>query len=138
MRLLEGLREKKRIGVNPYPFGFIGSTDTHMATPGAVSEYDTPYKFGVVREKLLSVGERPSEALSSGTQVGWRECGREENTRDAIFDALKNKRDVRNQRPTHRAEVLWKLGAWIPGYAPQPNFARGRLRGGGSHGRGPS
>ena len=41
--LLEGLREEDRIGVNPYPFGFIGSTDTHMATPGAVSEYDIPY-----------------------------------------------------------------------------------------------
>ena len=36
--LIEGLREAERIGVNPYEFGFIGSTDTHSATPGAAEE----------------------------------------------------------------------------------------------------
>jgi hypothetical protein len=31
--LVEGLREAERIGVNPYVFGFIGSTDTPLAYP---------------------------------------------------------------------------------------------------------
>ena len=32
--LIEGLREEQRIGVNPFRFGFVGSTDTHNASPG--------------------------------------------------------------------------------------------------------
>ena len=36
--LLAGLQERERIGVNPYPLGFIGSTDTHNGTPGNTNE----------------------------------------------------------------------------------------------------
>ncbi len=96
--LLEGLREKKRIGVNPYPFGFIGSTDNHMATPGAVSEDDIPYKFGTTTEKLLTVGDAkrgPAFWNPGGLAGVWAE----ENTRDAIFDALKRKESFATSGP---------------------------------------
>lgn len=120
--LLEGLREKKRIGVNPYPFGFIGSTDTHMATPGAVSEYDTPYKFGMVREKLLSVGKAQRGPLfwNPGGLAGvWAQ----ENTRDAIFDALKNRETFATSGPRI---VPRFYGSWAidPGICAAANFAR--------------
>ena len=120
--LLEGLREKKRIGVNPYPFGFIGSTDTHMATPGAVSEYDTPYKFGVVREKLLSMGKAQRGPLfwNPGGLAGvWAQ----ENTRDAIFDALKNRETFATSGPRI---VPRFYGSWAldPGICATANFAR--------------
>ena len=29
---------EQRLGVNPYQFGVIASTDTHLGTPGAVQE----------------------------------------------------------------------------------------------------
>ena len=96
--LLEGLREKKRIGVNPYPFGFIGSTDNHMATPGAVREDDVPYKFGTTTEALLTVGDRkrgPAFWNPGGLAGVWAE----ENTRDAIFDALKRKESFATSGP---------------------------------------
>jgi len=38
--LIDGLREKERPDINPYQFGFIGSTDSHTAALGAVSEYE--------------------------------------------------------------------------------------------------
>jgi hypothetical protein len=88
--LLEGLREKERIGVNPYAFGFIGSTDTHTATPGAVTEYDVPYKYGATAESLLNIAgrHRASAFQNPGGLAGvWAE----ENTRDSIFDALKRR-----------------------------------------------
>ncbi|MGB0193476.1 MAG: DUF3604 domain-containing protein, partial [Candidatus Micropelagos thuwalensis] len=33
--LLEGIRVKNKYGVNPYEFGFIASTDTHISTSGS-------------------------------------------------------------------------------------------------------
>jgi len=96
--LLEGLREKQRIGINPYTFGFIGSTDTHAATPGAVSEFDRPYKYGHTVEEMLTVGElRRSVAYQSpgGLAGVWAE----ENSRDAIFDALKRRETFATSGP---------------------------------------
>ena len=57
--LIDGLREKKRLGINPYQFGFIGSTDSHTAAPGAVSEYEQPYKYWATLDQTLTVGDRP-------------------------------------------------------------------------------
>lgn len=96
--LLEGLREEDRIGVNPYPFGFIGSTDTHMATPGAVGEFDVPYKFGTPTEVLVTIGENrrgPAFWNPGGLAGVWAE----ENTRDSIFDALKRRETFSTSGP---------------------------------------
>jgi hypothetical protein len=119
--LLEGIREKKRIGVNPYAFGFIGSTDNHMATPGSVSEYGIPYKFGVTTERLLTVGdEKRSPAFwSPGGLAGvWAE----ENTRDAIFDALKRRETFSTSGPRI---VPRFFGGWAmdPEICAESNFA---------------
>ncbi len=84
--LVEGLREEGRIGVNPYAFGFIGSTDTHAGTPGLVDEQNTVVDIAAVRDRLtLGEKRRPPAFRSGGGLAGvWAE----ENTRDAIFDAL--------------------------------------------------
>jgi hypothetical protein len=85
--LIEGLREAERIGVNPYVLGFIGSTDTHLGTPGGVSESQPEVVNSGSRRELLTLGDkrRPSAFRSAGGLAGvWAE----ENTRDAIFDAL--------------------------------------------------
>ena len=44
--LKDGLRIAEAIGVNPYKFGVIGSTDTHNGTPGATDESNYTGVFG--------------------------------------------------------------------------------------------
>jgi hypothetical protein len=96
--LLQGLREEQRIGVNPYAFGFIGSTDTHMAMPGAVSEFDRPYKYGLPAQQMLTIGER-RRSVAFQSPGGLAGVWAEENTRDAIFDALKRRETFATSGP---------------------------------------
>ncbi len=85
--LIEGLREAERIGVNPYVFGFIGSTDTHLGNPGDARESSHIGSFAESDEESLTIGTqaRPSAFNSAGGLAG---VFAEENSRDAIFDAL--------------------------------------------------
>ncbi|MGH0037931.1 MAG: DUF3604 domain-containing protein [Myxococcota bacterium] len=88
--LVEGLREAERIGVNPYVFGFVGGTDTHLANPGAVAEAGAVVVHADTTRDLLTIGKRPKPApfRSAGGLAGvWAE----ENSRDAIFDALERR-----------------------------------------------
>ncbi|MCP3984212.1 MAG: DUF3604 domain-containing protein [bacterium] len=88
--LVEGIREQERIGVNPYKFGFIGSTDTHLANPGGVAEKDSMGGSGMTVSEMLTVGEKRRPALfrSAGGLAGvWAE----ENSRGAIFAALERR-----------------------------------------------
>ena len=90
--LVAGLREAERLGVNPFRFGLIGSTDNHNAAPGAVAERDWP---GCCADQDARVEERLSQAPSfAGAGAIARNPGglmgvwAEENTRDALFDAM--------------------------------------------------
>ena len=96
--LLTGLRERQRIGVNPYPFGFIGSTDNHMATPGGVTEYDVPHKFGVPIRRLLAADEN-KRAPAFWNPGGLAGVWAEENSRDSIFDALSRRETFATSGP---------------------------------------
>ena len=120
--LLEGLREKERIGVNPYAFGFIGSTDNHMSAPGAVSEASAPYKFGATPEMLLGIGDK-KRAPAFWNPGGLAGVWAEENTRDSIFDALKRKEAFSTSGPRI---VPRFFGGWNidPDICSSPNFAR--------------
>jgi hypothetical protein len=85
--LIEGLREEARIGVNPFKFGFIGSTDTHRSTPGAVEERDFVGKFPTETQAQLTIGDtrRAQIYRNPGGLAG---LYAEENSRDALFDAM--------------------------------------------------
>ncbi len=77
--LVAGLGEARRLGVNPFRFGLMASTDEHDGTMGDVSErsYGAP-----------GTRERTRFHTNAGGLVGvWAE----ENSRDAIFDALKRR-----------------------------------------------
>jgi hypothetical protein len=101
--LKQGLALEKKLGVNPFKFGMIGSTDSHtgLATtqednffgkatpmePGTRARYD---------DKITGVIEAPDgrdftirhyKALASGLAAVWAT----ENTREALFDAMKRK-----------------------------------------------
>lgn len=84
--LAEGLLQERRLGVNPYAFGLIGSTDTHLAAPGSVSERDfVGHAAGVVTHRLETPPMPDSLWYNpGGLAVLWAE----ENSRDALFEAM--------------------------------------------------
>ncbi len=91
--LVEGLAEEVRIGVNPFKFGLIASTDTHNGLAGGAEERSWPGHLGMADgplERRLSAepGVMGNSANGPGGLVGvWAE----ENSRDAIFDALRRR-----------------------------------------------
>jgi len=99
-----GLAEEARLGVNPFKFGMIGSTDSHtsLATTREDNFFGkaTPVEPGMGEERYMEKitgvvpsldGSDPSirhyESLASGLAAVWAR----ENTREAIFDAMQRK-----------------------------------------------
>ena len=93
--VIAGMVEEQRIGINPYRFGFIGGTDTHNATPGAAREDDYAgccAEVDTSPEARLQGGQgfarKPMRARNPGGLMGvWAE----ENSRDALFDAIQRR-----------------------------------------------
>lgn len=88
--LARGLEIESRYGVNPYAFGIVASTDTHIGTPGGVAEkgYAGHGGAGVSARDGLPEGLVDQVAFSPGGLAGvWAE----ENSREAIFEALRRK-----------------------------------------------
>jgi len=85
--LKDGLAFEQVLGVNPFRFGFIGSTDTHNSNPGDVDEQTWPGNHGnedssPARQIGLAMRTNPG-----GLAVVWSE----ENSRDAIFAGLRRR-----------------------------------------------
>ena len=91
--LADGLAEEARIGVNPFKFGLMASTDTHNAMAGGVEERSWPGHLGVADgspEARLRSGDSGMGNYSNGPG-GLIGVWAEENARDAIFDAMQRK-----------------------------------------------
>jgi hypothetical protein len=91
-----GLELEGKLGVNPYKFGFIGSTDSHTALATAQEDNFFGKHSGAepnpkrVEHPMARVGdlEWPGWAMvSSGLAAVWAR----ENTREALFDGMVNK-----------------------------------------------
>jgi hypothetical protein len=101
--LVEGLREAERIGINPFQFGFIGSTDGHNANPGDVEEYDWQgccANTDTTPEDRLDTEPRFAGAGKVGRNPGglmgaWAE----ENSRDSLFDAIQRRETFATSGP---------------------------------------
>jgi hypothetical protein len=113
--LVEGLREERRIGVNPYKLGLMASTDTHNATGGAVDERNFEGHLGLgdatPEQRVQFNAEIPGNAYNSpGGLIGvWAE----ENSRDAIFDAMRRREVFGTTGPRIQPRFF---GAWrLPG-----------------------
>lgn len=85
--IAEGLRLEAVLGVNPFRFGFVASTDTHNASPGNTEERDYEGGGGAndASPQRLIGGALTSNP--GGLAVAWAE----ENSRDAIFSALRRR-----------------------------------------------
>ena len=91
-----GLQVEQKLGVNPYKFGMIGSTDSHTGLATAEEENffgkhsgaePSPERY---KHPMAEVGDKRYEGwamVSSGYAAVWAT----ENTRKAIFDAMMRK-----------------------------------------------
>ncbi len=84
--LKDGLAIGQRDGLNPFKFGFIGSTDTHSATPGGAEENNYVGHLGRRDSGYRNVQDHFFDN-PGGHAVVWAE----ENSRDAIFSGMRRK-----------------------------------------------
>jgi hypothetical protein len=108
-----GLKINKNLGINPYKFGMIGSTDSHTSLATADSDNFFGKHSGSEPEadrmnhpfaKFGDLAIMGWETLASGYAAVWAK----ENTREAIFDAMERKE-------TYAAAVGYRKGVPMGG-----------------------
>ena len=96
--LQTGLQLEQKLGVNPYQFGMIGSTDSHTGLATAEEENFFGKHSGT--EPNPGRAAHPAIAAPDGSAafMGWEQVASgyaavwaTENTREAIFDAMKRR-----------------------------------------------
>ena len=104
-----GLLEQARSGANPFAFGLVASTDTHLAAPGLVEESaDYPGHGGAgtpAASKLPPGLVDDVEFNPGGLAVLWAE----ENSRDALFAAMRRREAYGTSGPRLVVRVF---GGW--------------------------
>jgi len=88
--LNKGLKIKGSKNINPFKYGFIGSTDTHLAIPGATDEEFFQGHGGAGKSFRNSIPQGLPDDIEfnpGGLAVVWAE----ENSRSSIFKALQRK-----------------------------------------------
>jgi hypothetical protein len=84
--LKDGLALGQSSGINPFKLGFIGSTDTHSATPGGAEEDNYAGHLG-----RRDAGYRNLQDHFFDNPGGLAVVWAEENSRDAIFEAMRRR-----------------------------------------------
>ena len=122
--LKTGLKLQDSRGYNPFKFGFIGASDTHNSSPGSVEERNYFSKVGRVdgtaaqrgsvppaggktwdgvKQDPSLTGGRPFESWGASGLAGvWAE----ENTREAIYDAMRRKETFATSGPRIRVRFF--------------------------------
>ena len=106
--LKAGLVHEEKLGTNPFQSGMIGSTDTHLGTPGYVSERGHPGHGGAGQPASAGGPPRLTDDIEfnpGGLAVVWAE----ENTRASIFAALRRRETYSTSGP--RMSVRF-FGGW--------------------------
>jgi hypothetical protein len=109
-----GLELEKKLGVNPYKFGMIGSTDSHTALSTAGEDNFFGKHSGAEpgpkrwEHPMAQVGDKKYEGwamVASGYAGVWAK----ENTREAIFDAMMRKETYATTGPRM---IVRFFGGW--------------------------
>jgi hypothetical protein len=121
--LKDGILMQETKGFNPFKFGFIAATDTHTATPGAQPERYYYGKVGRMDGTPELRGSIPPDGKKSWDQVvvdpdstkarfqQWGSSGTagvwaEENSRDAIYAAMRRKETFATSGPRMRVRFF--------------------------------
>jgi hypothetical protein len=107
--LLEGLAQQGGIGVNPYKFGIIGSTDSHNSLT-STEEYNF---FGKLASQM-NTSQRPQDrsnfAIWELSAAGLAGVWAQQNTRQSIFDAFRRKEVYGTSGPRIALRVFGGFG----------------------------
>jgi Protein of unknown function (DUF3604) len=94
--LKNGLKLEQQLGVNPYKFGLVGSTDSHTGL--AAVEEENFFGKTSSSEPNADRATHPFVKTDKATIMGWEQTSSgyaavwaTENTREAIFDAMQRK-----------------------------------------------
>jgi hypothetical protein len=94
--LQNGLKLEQELGVNPYKFGMVGSTDAHTGL--AAVEEDNFFGKTTSSEPRPERATHPFVKTARATIMGWEQTASgyaavwaTENTREAIFDAMQRR-----------------------------------------------
>lgn len=120
--LKEGLALQDSLISNPFSYGMIGSTDTHLGTPGEIDETaDYPGHGGAAggasgTAVFEGITDTP-EFNPGGIAVVWAE----QNSRGALFDAMRRREVYGTSGPRHLVRFFggWNLQSDI---CAQPNL----------------
>ncbi len=119
--LKKGLAFEQQLGANPFKYGAIGGTDNHNGLPAAVAEDrfiggHGPEDGSVERRRDAGVGGWiDGKDLSIGSLAGvWAT----ENTRAAIWDAMKRRETFATSGPRIRVRLFG--GVDLPGNPEDP------------------
>ncbi len=115
--LARGLALEEATGTNPYAFGLIGSSDSHVAG-GSYDEKDYWSKVGIVDGTAASRGSIPPGGaktwegverdvnaenwFSKWSAAGYAAVWAEENTRESIFNGMRQKETYATSGPRIR------------------------------------
>jgi hypothetical protein len=112
--LKNGLKLERKLGTNPYKFGMVGSTDTHTSLSTAEEENffgkhsgkePKPERWSGLVGEVGDVKTYGWEQVASGYAAVWAT----ENTREAIWDAMKRKEVYATTGPRM---TVWFFGGW--------------------------
>lgn len=123
--LNNGLKMEAELGVNPYKFGLVGSTDAHTALPAV--EEDNFFGKTSSSEPNADRAAHPFVKTEKAVIMGWEQTASgyaavwaTENTREAIFDAMK-------RRETYATTGPRMIVRFFGGWDFEPNDANSRM-----------
>jgi hypothetical protein len=112
--LTNGLLLEQRLGVNPYKFGMVGSTDSH--TTLATAEEDNFFGKATPYEPSAGRAKHPFIKGKAGTVMAWEMSGSgyvgvwaAENTRASLWDAMQRRETYGTTGPRM---VVRFFGGW--------------------------